>query len=729
MLAFKSIKTKITTLSGLCLLGTTVVLVGWSLFAAHNNEAFVTTASNESLSKSARDYLTQVAGNQAGALRIEFRTALQIARNQAGVFAVLAGGSDAAPPETRRAQMNAILAANLKREPLLNGTYTAWEPNAVDGEDAAFKDKRDTGTDGTGRFLPYWNRDDKGHMAMQTLVEYDSRELHPNGVMKGGWYIGPQETGRESVLDPLPYVVQGKHVWLATLSVPIVMDGRFRGVAGADFDLALVQKLTTELAAKIFGAKSTVTVISNMGLVVASSAHPELIGKSYQDYSTDWAADLGTVKAGGASVSLDTKHDTLRAFSPIQLGLTEKPWSVLVEVPQTVALADATTLSMRLSERNADNATWQVAIGLLIALAGASSAWLIGRGISGPVVRMCAAMRALAGGDKTVEIPGVGRKDEVGQMADTVAVFKNNMIEADRLREETERLKVSAEADRKTGMLRLADNFEAGIKGVVNSVASQATVMQSSAEAMTHTAEQATSQATAVAASVEEASADVQTVASSAEELSASVREIGQQVEHSSKIASQAVIEADKTNTTVEGLAKTAQRIGDVVQLIETIAGQTNLLALNATIEAARAGDAGKGFAVVASEVKSLANQTAKATEEIRVQISEIQGATGHTVEAIRSIGATIRQMSEIATTIASAVEEQGAATREIATNVHQAAQGTNDIATNIEGVSRSATDTGAAAAQVLGAAGELSRQAERLRHDVDEFLATVRAA
>jgi methyl-accepting chemotaxis protein len=207
------------------------------------------------------------------------------------------------------------------------------------------------------------------------------------------------------------------------------------------------------------------------------------------------------------------------------------------------------------------------------------------------------------------------------------------------------------------------------------------------------------------------------------------VREIGQQVEHSSKISSQAVIEAAKTNTTVEGLAKTAQRIGDVVQLIETIAGQTNLLALNATIEAARAGDAGKGFAVVASEVKSLASQTAKATEEIRVQIGEIQGATGQTVEAIRSIGATIRQMSEIATTIASAVEEQGAATREIATNVHQAAQGTSDIATNIEGVSRAASDTGAAATQVLGAAGELSRQAETLRHDVDEFLATVRAA
>jgi methyl-accepting chemotaxis protein len=373
--------------------------------------------------------------------------------------------------------------------------------------------------------------------------------------------------------------------------------------------------------------------------------------------------------------------------------------------------------------------TLVMVLGLAGLAIGVVLAWLIGRGISHPVVRMCAAMRALAGGDRTVEIPGVGRKDEIGQMADTVAVFRDSMVEAERLREDNERHKAEAETERKSGMIRLADTFEAGIKGVVNSVASQATEMQSAAQAMTHTAEQATQQATAVAASVEQASANVQTVATASEELSASVLEIGRQVEQSSKIASQAVTEADRTNTTVEGLNRTAQRIGEVVQLIETIAGQTNLLALNATIEAARAGDAGKGFAVVASEVKSLAAQTAKATEEIRAQISEIQGATGQTVEAIRTIGTIIRQMSEIATTIASAVEEQGAATREIASNVHQAAQGTGDIATNIEGVSRAAGDTGAAASQVLSSAGELARQSETLRRDVDEFLATVRAA
>jgi methyl-accepting chemotaxis protein len=392
-------------------------------------------------------------------------------------------------------------------------------------------------------------------------------------------------------------------------------------------------------------------------------------------------------------------------------------------------LAEQATTEKEAQSITARGSTQVMLLGVAGLVIGIAFAWLIGRGISRPVVRMCVAMRALAGGDKAVEIPGVGRKDEIGQMADTVQVFKDSMIETERLRAEQEQTKALAEAERKRSMTNLADTFEAGVKGIVSAVASQATEMEASAQAMTHTAEQTTQQATTVAAAVEQASASIQTVASAAEQLSTSVLEIGRQVEQSSKIAAHAVVEADKTNATVEGLNTIAQRIGEVVQLIENIAGQTNLLALNATIEAARAGDAGKGFAVVASEVKSLATQTAKATEEIRAQISEIQGSTEQTVGAIRSIGGTIRQMSEIATTIASAVEQQGAATREIASNVHQAAQGTTDIATNIGGLSRAASETGAAATQVLAGAGELSRQSETLRRDVDTFVATVRAA
>ncbi|HTB42965.1 MAG TPA: methyl-accepting chemotaxis protein [Acetobacteraceae bacterium] len=426
------------------------------------------------------------------------------------------------------------------------------------------------------------------------------------------------------------------------------------------------------------------------------------------------------------AASLDTDKVTLMNGDMRQAGVTLAEDATKAKDDNA---AEQAVIEKAATEITGTGETTVMMLGLAAMALGVVLAWLIGHGISGPVVRMCTAMRALAGGDKTVAVPGLGRKDEVGQMADTVQVFKDSMIEKDRLAEQTARHKADTEAARKAGMLQLADTFEAGIKGVVQSVSSQATEMQASAATLASTAQQATHQATAVAAAVEEASASVQTVASSAEELSSSVLEIGRQMELSSKIAQQAVSEAERTNTVVEGLSKTAQRIGEVVQLIQTIANQTNLLALNATIEAARAGDAGKGFAVVASEVKSLANQTAKATSDIKTQIDDIQSATGHTVDAIRTIGGIIREMNGIATTIASAVEQQGAATREIASNVHQAAQGTGEIATNIEGVSRAAGDTGAAATQLLGAAGELSKQAETLRHDVDGFLATVRAA
>lgn len=426
------------------------------------------------------------------------------------------------------------------------------------------------------------------------------------------------------------------------------------------------------------------------------------------------------------AASLDSEQRALVNGAMKQIG---EAMTAAMSRADEANLADQAATEARVRSTSANAKSLVMWLGVAGLAVGVALAWLIGRGISRPVIAMCDAMRALAGGNRAVEIPGVGRGDEIGQMAQTVQVFKDSMAEAEHLREANERNKAAAEAERKAGMMRLANTFESGIKGVVNSVASQSTEMQSAAQAMAHTAESATEQATAVAAAVEQASANVQTVATAAEELSASVVEIGRQVEQSSKIANQAVDQADHTNQTVEGLNRSAQRIGEVVQLIETIAGQTNLLALNATIEAARAGDAGKGFAVVASEVKSLASQTGKATEEIRAQIGEIQGATGQTVEAIHNIGTIIRQMSEIATTIASAVEQQGAATREIATNVHQAAQGTSNIASNIEGVSRAASDTGAAASQVLSSAGELSKQSEMLRNDVDNFLSTVRAA
>ena len=354
--------------------------------------------------------------------------------------------------------------------------------------------------------------------------------------------------------------------------------------------------------------------------------------------------------------------------------------------------------------------------------------WMIVAGVSAPIRAMTNAMNRLAQHDLTTQILGIERKDEVGQMANAVQVFKNSMIEADRLKEEQQEAQRVAAA-RSALVDKLTRTFDEKVQGVVQTVASQATQMQASAQSMSATAEESTKQAGAVAAASEESAANVQTVASAAEELSSSIAEIGRQVSHSSQIAATAVTEAAKANEMVQGLLNASGKIGEIVALINEIADQTNLLALNATIEAARAGEAGKGFAVVAAEVKNLATQTSKATEEIGAQITSVQGATQNAVNAIGSIGKTIGEIDQISAAIAAAVEQQGAATQEIARNVEEAAKGTQEVSSNIGGVTEAANSTGAVANQVLASARSLSEQSGALRNLVQTFLTEVKAA
>lgn len=378
----------------------------------------------------------------------------------------------------------------------------------------------------------------------------------------------------------------------------------------------------------------------------------------------------------------------------------------------------------------ADNAL--LTLGALIAFtltASFGAVILMARSISLPLRALVAVMARLSGGDAAVEVTGTGRRDELGSMAGAVQVFKDNMIRARELEKEAEAAKIKAEADRKRSMVEMADQFERAVGSIVSGVSSAAIELQSAAQALSSSSSETTHQSTIVAAASEEAAANVRTVAAAAEELSGSVREISRQVSQSANITRKAVQEAEQTNLQVSGLSVGAQKIGAIVGLINDIASKTNLLALNATIEAARAGEAGKGFAVVASEVKALAEQTSKATAEITGHIGAVQSSTDQAANAILGIGTTIDEINHIATTIAAAVEEQGSATEEIARNVDQAAQGTTEVTRNISGVNRAAETSSASAGQVLSSATELAQQSERLRVEMNRFLAVVRAA
>ena len=369
-----------------------------------------------------------------------------------------------------------------------------------------------------------------------------------------------------------------------------------------------------------------------------------------------------------------------------------------------------------------------IAAGLIVLLTLAVS-MVVARGITGPLQRMTGAMNDLAGGKLDVDVPGIGRRDEIGEMAKAVEVFKRNAVERQALEAEQKQAETRAVAQRKADMYKMAEDFEGAVGGIIGAVSTASSQLETSAGALSSTAERAEELATTVAAASEEASTNVQSVASATEEMASSVNEISRQVQESARMAGEAVDQARKTNDRVSELSKAAARIGDVVELINTIAGQTNLLALNATIEAARAGEAGRGFAVVASEVKALAEQTAKATGEIGQQVSGIQAATQELVGAIKEISGTIERLSEISSAIAAAVEEQGAATQEISRNVQQAAHGTQQVSSNITDVQRGASETELASTQVLSAAQSLSGDSNRLKLEVDKFLATVRAA
>jgi methyl-accepting chemotaxis protein len=600
-------------------------------------------------------------------------------------------------------------ASATRANPDIIGSWIEFADQNYDGNNAAHKGEPGMTKDGRISIYVTHSGDD---VSVQPAAEGADEAVNQE------YFTGAYESGKEYVSAPYIYPVDGVDTLMTSITVPIMYEGKAIGVAGVDISLGDLNSMLAEN--KPLGDGS-VYLISSGGSWIA---HPnkDYVNKPITDTEAKFVPWF-TEAVGGKAVEVDDYSkslgsDVIRLLTPIQLGAAEKPWVVSTNLM-------ATTID---EPTGAITNIILIASILVIVVLSVVMILLVRSVAARPVRNLTGVVEDLANGHTAVTVPGTGRGDELGVMAKAVEIFRQKLIEIDALRRKTEMAEQEAAAARRRGMLELADSFEASVKGVVQAVSASAVELEANAQSMSSVAESATQQVQMVAAATTEASSSVTTVAAASEELSASISEISRQVSDSSRAAGDAVGEVERTGDTMNELAAAADEIGGIVRLIGEIASQTNLLALNATIEAARAGDAGKGFAVVASEVKNLANQTGRAAEDITGRIGKIQQTTNAAVQAMGNVKTTIARVSEISAAIAAAVEEQTAATKEISGNATQAATGTEEVARNIEGVARAADDAGTAAGQVREASAELAKQAEALRHEVDSFIARVRA-